>query len=298
MPVLPSSGAARQLDLCVCICTRRELAGNHSNNMDWPLHRIAFFSAEATVLKVLALKMVPLLRKFVFNECITTPVVNKQFQLKGCRVPSRLPKSRKEFHSVCKRPDPSLKILALPRHYLRAIDSSNYDQTTHQRTDVAVNPDNGKPLVGMPDSTTSMMDHSIKGVVLNDVGDEYEVNWSDGHCSRYSTQFVNRMCDVLRHSQHEERKLWSGFTEEFVRESNTLSINFADALTERGMGLSLQALFLYGILLVKVRLIDRSCLHGGCHCNYNSFFALTSTNLTRIPPPTTLELELQLSQHH
>ena len=212
--------------------------------------------------------MVRLLRKFVFNECITTPVVTEQFQLKGCRVPSRLPKSRKEFHSACRRLDPSQKILALPRQYLRAIDTSNYDQTTHQRTDVAVDPENGKPLVGTSDSTTSMMDHSIMGVVLNDVGDEYEVNWSDGHCSRYSAQFVNRMCGILRQSQHEERKLWSGFTEESVRESNTLSINFADALTESGMGHSLRALFLYGILLVKVRLISRSCLQGGCHCDY------------------------------
>ena len=177
--------------------------------------------------------------------------MGRQYQYDSFVLSLQRPASSSRCYSASRLLESSEAVLSLPLHYLRAADDTNCDPITHQRIDVEVDPDNGKPLMGKQDSPFSLAALSIERVNLNNVDDEYEVVWSDGHCSRYSVQFVNKMSEVWKETHTEDRILWSGLTEEFVRESDALSISFVDSLTESGMSHSLWALFKYGILLVK-----------------------------------------------
>jgi hypothetical protein len=144
------------------------------------------------------------------------------------------------------------KIRSLPWQYLRAIDECNYDPSTLQRIDVVVDLENGKPA---PVDENTQEKHYIQGVSVD--GENYTVSWSDGRCSSYTKPWINKVADNWKpEASTEGRVLWNGFTEEMVRQSPNMSIQFLDAITERGMSRSLQALYRYGIVLVTNTPID------------------------------------------
>jgi alpha-ketoglutarate-dependent taurine dioxygenase len=158
----------------------------------------------------------------------------------------RFPSSKRMFSSL------EADIKSLPWQYLRAMDSSNYDASTHQRTDVPIEKGTGKPL--LLDNTPTH--HSIKSVAMD--GDDYQITWSDNLSSRYNVAWVQRQLARLREESPEERVLWSNLTENDVRDSSDLSISFSDLLTndDAKKTKTLRALYQYGILLVTDTPID------------------------------------------
>jgi hypothetical protein len=134
-------------------------------------------------------------------------------------------------------------IRSLPWQYLRATDSSNYDQSTHQRVDVPYDSASGKPGEQRYQPKLSIQQVSVKG-------DDYTVLWSDGLSSQYSTEWVQGQLDRWKESVPEDRMIWSDLTEKGVRNSSQLSIAFSDLIEEEGMKRALQSLYQYGILLV------------------------------------------------
>ena len=173
--------------------------------------------------------------------------------------------------------DPSKMFQNFPLQYLRAMDSSNFDPHTMQRTDARFDVGNGKPL---PNTTkASSILHNVTRCESD--GSFYHVSWGDGHTSKYS---VNWLDDIIHHwngtpiatSYERNRVLWKDLNENFVRNSENLCISFQDAISDDGMKSSLTALHDYGFVLITNTPIDddgcavaalASALGGGCNKN-------------------------------
>jgi len=169
----------------------------------------------------------------------------------------------------------SKRILELPLQYLRAMDSTNYDPVTLQRTDFNYDGHTGKPL--LPASPVKKMQKlAVQDCKL--VKDDeffYEIKWSDGLVSRFSKDWVDEQLShwkgvdetdmitsysssstsSLQEKQQRSNDrvvLWSGLTEEMVRlPSSSLCIPFDQAIRDdEGMLFTLRALYTHGIVLV------------------------------------------------
>ena len=170
----------------------------------------------------------------------------------GCAV--AVPRGKKLSQRLC-RPFSTASTVSLsvhditdliPPRYLRDADTNNFDEATKQRTDVAFDVENGKPLP----SSKQDSKYTIRSCNFND--NHYEIEWGDGCQSRYSTSLVN---DILARWQVKEdektpRILWTSLTEADVRNNPSLSISFPDVLEASGMEKSLKALYQYGFLFV------------------------------------------------
>lgn len=143
--------------------------------------------------------------------------------------------------SLSTKADPS-KIRSLPTRYLRAMDASNFDSVTLQRTDVPFDATTGKPL------HRTFEDLEIMNCSFD--REHYRVTWSDGLISMYSATWVEEALQKWKGGPKLDRVLWSGLTEEIVRSSPMLSMSFEHAISEEGMKVSLRSLFEYGIMIV------------------------------------------------
>jgi hypothetical protein len=143
--------------------------------------------------------------------------------------------------------DMSSLILSLPAPYLRNMARFNFDEQTHQRNDVKFNIHNGKPL-----ATTLLPEkYSIQDCVYD--GSEFVITFGDGLFSKYSLEWVQRTLQKWQHPPLFSKGcvLWTHLTESTVRQSSSLSLDFDQILTERGMKAALRALYQYGIVLVR-----------------------------------------------
>ena len=141
-------------------------------------------------------------------------------------------------------PDSS-SVYSLPWQYLRAVDESNYDQTTKQRLDVEIDEVTGKLR------NTGVVTASPYSVVSCSFdGDDYSVTWSDGLSSRYSAAWLDGQLSRWKQDDREDRVLWINLTERDLRKSPILKTSFSDLLTDQGMSKGLRTLYQYGILLV------------------------------------------------
>jgi len=143
-------------------------------------------------------------------------------------------------------------ILTLPAQYLRAMDASNYDAVTFQRTDISFDLDDGKPVL-KSSSGTSNPANIIQDCSMKD--DVYRIEWDDGLVSEYSTGWVEDQL-ISWEGQDDDRILWSGMTEQSLRASSSLTMDFSEALMDDGMRHALFALYQYGIVLVKNTPVD------------------------------------------
>jgi hypothetical protein len=139
----------------------------------------------------------------------------------------------------------------LPLQFLRASDQANFDKDTFQRKDVVFDKANGKPLIKSTAKTPKMREYSLQG-------ESYKVVWDDGVVSEYQRSWVKKQLDLWGKSDV-QRVMWNNFTEDSVRTSKDLSMDFAEVLTGDGQAKALKALYQYGILLVTSTPIDERC---------------------------------------
>ena len=151
-------------------------------------------------------------------------------------------------------------LLSLPRQYLRAAASSNYDVATHQRKDVSFDR-NGKCITNHSKHTNR--DKRNKELIVDRCwieGDSYHIAWSDGLLSQYSRDWVRKQTRRWKgctssiaeiDDDNDGRIFWTGITEDSLRSSSRLSMDFDDALTESGQSRAVRTLYQYGILLVQ-----------------------------------------------
>jgi hypothetical protein len=143
------------------------------------------------------------------------------------------------------------RILSLPQQYLRAMDASNYDPVTFQRTDVPYDLDDGKPPLLNKDGATRPI---IQDCYLEN--DFYHIEWDDGLRSEYSSVWVEEQIKSWKDLSSGDRVLWTGMTNKSIRDSSALAMDFTETLTDDGMRQALSALYQYGILLVSDTPID------------------------------------------
>jgi hypothetical protein len=142
-------------------------------------------------------------------------------------------------------------IHSLPWQFLRAADTSNYDPSTHQRTDVTYDSATGKPDLNLrSNNAVNKSSIAIKDVSVVD-GDKYKVQWSDGVSSTYTMDWLQEQQDRFHGTvNNNDRILWTDLTEEQFRDSPDLSMPFETLITDEGMKHALQSVYRYGILLV------------------------------------------------
>jgi alpha-ketoglutarate-dependent taurine dioxygenase len=145
---------------------------------------------------------------------------------------------------------PEELINSLPWQYLRAADPSNFDPFTYQRVDVRFD-----TLSGIPLPSTSAVDDkhgppiSIRTTRLE--GDTVKVQWSDGRLSSYPITWLKDQVKSFCRTTKNNRIYWKGLTEEQVRESSVLSMEYKYALSDEGMRQALHTIYRYGILLIS-----------------------------------------------
>ena len=136
-------------------------------------------------------------------------------------------------------------IQSLPWQYLRASDSSNFDPCTCQRADVSFDVATGKPL---PSTSTAGPSISIRRATSE--GDACRVEWSDGRLSMYPLDWLREQASVFHRTGSNNRIYWQDLTEEKVRASSELCMEYENVLSDEGMKQALQSIHRYGILLV------------------------------------------------
>lgn len=154
------------------------------------------------------------------------------------------------YLSTVSSQDEDHKILDLPTHFLRAMDSSLWDPSTFQRNNVIYDPHNGKPMPQPPESSDCPQ---ITSCSWDSSTNSYGIIWQDGKESNYSADWVDQQLSKWRGDAVEKSKkhLWTHLTEEKVRNDASLSLPFEEAvLTEEGRKNALKALYQYGIFLI------------------------------------------------
>lgn len=141
----------------------------------------------------------------------------------------------------------------LPVPFLLSLDSKHYDSLTHQRLDIEFDKNCGKMRNRSTTENHQIHRHdviSIRDVLLNRDSQTYQINWSDGTHSIYAVQTISEALMRQNYDPSVNQVLWTGYTEDTVRQSTEISISFNDLLEDSGMEASIQALYKYGILLV------------------------------------------------
>mmetsp|Transcript_17052 Transcript_17052/g.34110 ORF Transcript_17052/g.34110 Transcript_17052/m.34110 type:complete len:535 (+) Transcript_17052:38-1642(+) len=172
--------------------------------------------------------------------------------------------------------DPAAR-LPLPPQYLRDADFTNYDASTHQRTDASYDGHSGRPIVSSSDASAANNPYyKVKSWrQVNDAkSSDIEVTWADGATTTYPKGWVDQQaklyadghgipstpdtsCEV---SSSVRRVLWSNITEEDVRGLDSgMAITFGDLVGAdtasdgsdgEGMSRAIAALYKHGLLLV------------------------------------------------
>lgn len=166
--------------------------------------------------------------------------------------------------------EPRKWVHGLPAQYLRAMDSTNYDPVTLQRTDCSYDGHTGKPLLpkldAAPSAASKRQEIAVQDCRLIKDKGVYEIKWTDGLISQYSKDWLDEQLfhwigvdgtNITSYASSKERLpssyvLWSGLTEDMVRSpSSSLCIPFDETIRdEEGMMFALRALYTHGILLV------------------------------------------------
>lgn len=158
-------------------------------------------------------------------------------------------------------------IRSLPWQYLRAADLSNYDPMTHQRCDVPFDTHSGKVGFRKEDDEDSSTVLSIQAINPNTEDSSYSIVWSDGKTTKYSKSWLEqearrwnneaKLTTTNAVTNDGEREFWSGLTEDGVRGSNQLSVDFNDLIhNETGMSRAIKSLYKYGIVLIQGTPVD------------------------------------------
>jgi alpha-ketoglutarate-dependent taurine dioxygenase len=169
-------------------------------------------------------------------------------------------------------PDDPRSILALPRKFLRDMDTNNFDPVTLQRTDARYDRNTGRPLPRRPSTTTTAASSSssspyqireCEGIIAvgsdNDNGtnripppNRYcRIVWSDGRVSTYDAKWVENQ--IRPRTTATDKILWTGLDEHYVR--SNVAMTYSDLMMAGGgadSAAALHRLYQYGILLVTV----------------------------------------------
>jgi hypothetical protein len=142
----------------------------------------------------------------------------------------------------------------LPWQYLRQADTAKFDRVTLQRNDVYYDSKTGKPC--LQEVLSKKYPPQIKSHHFLDKK-KCKIIWSDNIITHHDLEELQKSYDRWKQSQPEDRIFWTDMTEEKVRSDN-LSLSFQDLIARDGSGMknALQALYEYGILLVKDTPID------------------------------------------
>jgi alpha-ketoglutarate-dependent taurine dioxygenase len=164
-------------------------------------------------------------------------------------------------------------IYSLPTEYLRAFDPSNFHPDTFQRNNVATD-QNGKPSSATTNKKVTYSKPRIHHCEWTcPDAKSYRVEWDDGKVAEYSSRWVDEQLQLWGHPRHgdgttaattttrttTDRILWTGLTQDTVRNSSRLAMTFSHVLTHAGMKRAIETLYQYGILLVQ----DTPILDGG-----------------------------------
>ena len=152
-----------------------------------------------------------------------------------------------------------LPILSLPLQYLRAMDKTQFDASTHQRLDVQYDPNDGKPLPSTKTKPTTITaaaatTTTISECHLDPASNAYRIVWQDGLISEFSHDWVQKELSRWRPGGGGERtvpiRFWKNLTDQRVRDSE-MSLSFRDAvMSNEGARSALKSLYQFGIVLV------------------------------------------------
>ena len=185
--------------------------------------------------------------------------------------------------------DPATR-LPLPPHYLRDVDLTNYDASTHQRIDASYDGHSGRPIVRSSDASaadnpyykvkswrhvnvTKSSDDGTEEKVAEEE-ERIEITWADGATTTYPKGWIDEQAKLYadghgipstpdttcRVSSSVQRVLLSNITEDDVRGLDSgMAITFGDLVRDNttsddndgeGMNRAITALYKYGLLLV------------------------------------------------
>jgi Taurine catabolism dioxygenase TauD, TfdA family len=173
--------------------------------------------------------------------------------------------------------DPSTLFKDFPLQYLRAMDTSNFDPHTSQRTNVQFDTRNGKITNSNNNNSIAPSSEEVPSIAqCTSDGSHYYVTWRDGQTSKYPIHFLEKTVQVEngRAAPYPQRVLWKDMTEEKIRTTENLCPTFQYAITDDGMNTSLRALYEYGFVLITNTPTEdqgagvaalASALGGGCH---------------------------------
>jgi hypothetical protein len=181
--------------------------------------------------------------------------------------PSQQTTIRRNHITDCRNPvfsgnidDTHSFLKSLPWQFLRAADSRNFDETTHQRNNVPYDLHTGKPeLTNTHDDNCNNKNNnshlSIDKFIVNEPDGACKILWSDGAWTVHNDiGWLEQQYNLWKNSQREDRIFWTNLTETHIRESTDMSMSFDELITEDGptggMSKALKALYRYGILLV------------------------------------------------
>ncbi len=174
-------------------------------------------------------------------------------------------------------------ILRLPLQFLKSNDLRCFDPQTHQRTDISFDSIDGKPLYQVKVDNNGNIDGEIKlkSVTLNENGDGYEVEWEDGHCSKFGLKWVETQLQRFQKPKKPQQRLknftvpvplndvskviprlpWSNLKENDIRSAeqfHKIRFTFSDVVTSNSDAIerAVQSLYQYGILFITSTPID------------------------------------------
>ena len=149
----------------------------------------------------------------------TSQINNITFQYQCCYSSSSSSRSNSDSRG---------QYYSLPKQYLEAYDNKKFDMSTHQRNDVMFDAVDGKP----PLPTSSPSTHSTTRESSSTTKSE---DWIDTHIKRwradtddFDISWQQSMSTTHNSTTHDapKRILWSNWTEDIVRDSNTSPILF------------------------------------------------------------------------
>jgi alpha-ketoglutarate-dependent taurine dioxygenase len=169
----------------------------------------------------------------------------------------------------------SVMIRSLPSRLLRDDDLNTFDETTYQRSNVVYQYDTGKPLIR--EAIKRKKNDKALSIVNwhnSNANETILIEWDDGVVTKHDLVTLQRYYNQRRVTpkQRQEREvfeategcdriMWTGLTEDIVRQSPHLSMTYNaliygtnestnDNQSGEGMKQALKALYRYGILLV------------------------------------------------
>ncbi len=134
-------------------------------------------------------------------------------------------------------------ILSLPRRFLRDWE---FDEYTHQRTNVAFNSHDGRPI-------SKVSDHCLDILTITPINaDNIHVHWKDGHITKYSISKLRQHLNAINYSndnnKHSSLEIipWKGWNK-----NDVIHLNYDDVVEDEDSKVDLlKSLYQYGIVCV------------------------------------------------